>query len=95
MQGGLFDEDVVVALQTWILAPPCAFGRRAIGGSVHAAGWLGDHHCDACCASTLRACEQFAADVRAGKYDAEGYTPAERKAQRRRVADDGARRPDR
>lgn len=52
----------------------CAFGEP----------WMGPH--PLCEAETERACQQFAEAVRAGKYDVEGYTPAERKAKNRRDA---------
>lgn len=44
--------------------------------------------CAACAAQTEAASQAFAAAVAAGTYDAEGYTPAERRAQakRRRIA---------
>lgn len=86
-QRGLFDEEEetvvapVVALQTWRLTLPCAYGRRAFYHTpARAVGWFGDHHCDACCGDVLDNCEKFAADVRAGKYDEYGFTPAERRA---------------
>lgn len=53
---------------------PCAFGHlrdRALF-----------HHCAACTAEVERACAAFEADVAAGRYDAEGFTPAERAKQR-------------
>ena len=37
--------------------------------------------CAACAAETERGCTAFAAAVAAGTYDADGYTPAERKRQ--------------
>jgi hypothetical protein len=88
-QGDLFAEESTVvpimALQTWALAPPCAFNQPTLSGSAHAPGWTGPHHCFWCWVDVERACAQFAADVKAGKYDAQGYTPAERKAQQRKA----------
>lgn len=55
----------------------CAFGEP----------WLGPH--PLCEAETERACLAFDADVAAGKYDAEGYTPAERAASDRRLREAG------
>lgn len=55
----------------------CAFGEP----------WMGSH--PLCEAETERACRQFDAEVAAGKYDAEGYTPFERAAQRRRLQEAG------
>ncbi len=55
----------------------CAFGEP----------WLGPH--PLCEAETDRACRQFDAEVIAGKYDAEGYTPFERAAQTRRLQVEG------
>lgn len=75
------------ALQTWRLASPCTFGRRAFWTSpIRAVGWFGPHHCDACNAETERGGAEFAAAVAAGTYDAQGYTPAERRAQQRKAA---------
>lgn len=45
--------------------------------------WIGPH--PLCAAQVERDCQAFAADVAAGKYDSAGYTPAERKAQIRRL----------
>lgn len=42
-----------------------------------------------CEAETARACRRFDEDVAAGIYDAEGYTPPERAAQRRRLQAEG------
>lgn len=41
--------------------------------------------CAGCQAESARLSAQFAADVAAGRYDAEGYTPAERRAQARKA----------
>ena len=56
----------------------CAFGESGIG-------WLGPHHCHRCAAVVAEACAQFDRDVRTGKYDAEGYTPKDRRKQRKRA----------
>ena len=60
-------------------APPltCAFGEPWPGATFPA----GHPLCDA---ATDQACVQFEADVAAGRNDAEGYTPVERRAQQRR-----------
>lgn len=55
----------------------CAFGEP----------WLGPH--PLCDAETDRACRAFDADVAAGKYDEQGYTPLERAAQQRRLQAEG------
>ena len=52
----------------------CAFGEP----------WMGPH--PLCDAETDRACAEFARLVAAGKYDADGYTPNERKAQQKQKA---------
>ena len=52
----------------------CAFGEP----------FAGPHHL--CEAESERLCAIFAADVAAGKYDADGYSRLERAAQRRREA---------
>lgn len=58
-------------------APACAFGEP-----------VGGPH-PLCEAETERACRQFAADVAAGVYDEQGYTPLERAAQQRRLQAEG------
>lgn len=83
-QADLFAALEPTALQVWWLAPPCSFGIETLAGSVHAPGWDGPHHCLSCAVEVARGCAQFAADVRAGKFDADGYTPAERRAQQKR-----------
>ena len=55
----------------------CAFGEP----------WGGLH--PLCEAETARGCAQFDADVAAGKYDADGYTPKERAARDRRLKTEG------
>lgn len=57
----------------------CAF-------SVTGEDWEGPHHCAQCAAFVAEQCREFEAAVPRGEYDAEGYTPAERKALRRRAA---------
>lgn len=87
-QGELFAADVQdTTLQRWRLAPPCAFGIPTDAGHPHAPGWFGPHHCFWCHVDVELACARFDAAVLAGKYDAQGYTPAERRAQRRRAKD--------
>lgn len=44
--------------------------------------WMGPH--PICEAETARHCAEFDAAVARGEYDAEGYTPNERKAQAKR-----------
>lgn len=51
----------------------CAFGEPI----------LGEH--PLCDAYFHRITEQYIADVAAGKYDAEGYTPKERRAQQKKA----------
>lgn len=55
----------------------CAFGIPWI---VHVNG----QGCLWCAAESERLSEQFVADVASGKYDAEGWTPKERRAQAKR-----------
>lgn len=62
-----------------VVGLPCAFGQTG-------EDWDGPHHCAACAAEVARACAAFAAAVAAGTYDADGYTPTERRAQQRRAA---------
>ena len=51
----------------------CAYGEP----------WVGPH--PLCDAAALRLIRQCARDIRAGKYDAEGYSRKERRAQIRRI----------
>jgi hypothetical protein len=48
--------------------------------------WLSHPRCDE---ETARACRAFDAAVARGEFDADGYTPKERRAQKRREAKDG------
>ena len=83
----LFESDPspVTALQTWHLAPPCGFGVPTLAGCSSAPGWIDpSSHCWRCYVDVKLACDRFDAMVAAGIYDAEGYTPAERCAQRRK-----------
>lgn len=57
----------------------CAFGPGDLT-------WDGPHHCAECAAEVERAHQEFQAAVARGEYDAQGYTPAERNALRRRAA---------
>jgi hypothetical protein len=50
----------------------CAFGETG-------------NHCAQCAASVAERCREFRAAVARGEYDTEGYTPAERKAQLKRL----------
>lgn len=59
-----------------------AHGGRVCRHGEVGLGWLGPHHCHHCLLSVAASCAAFAADVARGIYDADGYTPAER---RRRV----------
>lgn len=61
----------------------CAYGQPTCSDGF-APDWDGPHHCAQCAADVERACQQFEADVQAGKYDSEGYTVNERKAQAKR-----------
>jgi hypothetical protein len=56
----------------------CAFGETGND-------WPGPHHCAQCAASVAERCREFRAAVARGEYDTEGYTPAERKAQLKRL----------
>lgn len=59
----------------------CAFGENGIG-------WKGSgFHCYRCMMAVAESVRQFWIDVAAGIYAAEGYTPAERKAQQRKKAE--------
>ena len=66
----------IVALMRSV-GPPCAFGELGIG-------WLGPHHCWFCAVETAKGCMAFADGVKAGRWDQDGYTPAERRAAARR-----------
>lgn len=54
----------------------CSFGRTGAR--------CGGDHCLDCYLEAQGACQRFAASVASGKHDAEGFTPAERKAEQRR-----------
>lgn len=69
-------QQIDLCFETW-RDLVCAYGQTGIG-------WEGPHHCAQCAADVEQACEQFDADVRAGKYDEQGFTPAERRAQAKR-----------
>ena len=62
--------------------PVCYFGRP----SPIDPEWPGPHHCAGCVAAVQQAVAAFQADVTARIYDAEGYTPAERRAEARKAA---------
>jgi hypothetical protein len=51
--------------------------------------WGGGWHCAACQAEGEALLAQYRAAQARGEYDAEGYTPAERRAQQRRVSRGG------
>jgi hypothetical protein len=55
----------------------CAFDQTGLG-------WLGPDHCWACHGEGLRLSAEFDQGVREGRWDTEGYTPKDRKAQVRR-----------
>ncbi len=74
IQGALFD------LVPTDDRPVCANGNP----SPWMPGYEGPEHCPACPAGVNAAVERFWEAVATGKYDADGYTPAERKAQERR-----------
>ena len=56
----------------------CAFGEPWLGARP-----VGGYHCRKCAAEGRRLGRSFAAAVKAGRYDAQGFTPSERAAQRR------------
>jgi hypothetical protein len=58
---------------------PCAYGETGIGWP-----YIGQAHCHRCLWAIVALIRQFRRDVAAGLYDAEGYTPAERRAQQKR-----------
>lgn len=69
VQGSLFPPAQVLV--------PCFYGQTG-------EGWTGPHHCEACAAAVERACQAFDEAVARGIYDANGYTPSEAKAARKR-----------
>jgi hypothetical protein len=56
--------------------PPCAFGETGDG-------WPGPHHCHQCAARVEEATLFCAAEIAAGRYDENLYTPNEAKAARK------------
>ena len=68
-QGKLFDGDST----QFVEGLTCAFGEP---------WWTGPH--PLCQQEADRLCAEFDAGVLAGKWDAQGYTPNERKAQQRK-----------
>lgn len=70
---------MTTALSCTVARPPCAFGETGLG-------WLGPHHCLQCMLEVVRACQAFDAAVARGEFDAEGYTPKERRVQAKRRA---------
>ena len=68
------------ALERYV-STPCLYGESGVG-------WLGPDHCGSCMLEVAADIRAFHADVQAGKYDAEGYTPRERAAlaKKRRAA---------
>jgi hypothetical protein len=69
---GLYQPSLIDRLD----APPCRFGNPIRAGA---------HHCDACEAEVNAAIEWMRLARLRGEFDAEGYTPNERRAQRRRA----------
>ncbi len=67
-----FDFSDVSSSSVLSAALTCAFSEP----------WMGPH--PLCEAETDRACQQFAEAVARGEFDAQGYTPNERKAQAKR-----------
>ncbi len=57
---------------------PCAYGETG-------EYWPGPHHCEACNAAVLEAVAFMAAARARGEYDAQGYTPLERRALTRAI----------
>ena len=84
-QALVFDASPCVALSRVVLCGlPCAYGALMERDRWKALGWFGGDHCVWCHAHANVSVELFAADVAAGIYDADGYTPAERRMQQRR-----------
>lgn len=83
-QLGLSFEPACTALVLQYGRIDCAFGESGIGWR----GAGGAHYCHKCLILVAEAVRRFWQDVAAGIYDADGYTPAERKAQanKRRAA---------
>jgi hypothetical protein len=63
--------------------PVCAFGTPS---NEHEPMVLPLFACQPCRDEASRVCAEFRAAVARGEFDAEGYTPNERKAQQRRKA---------
>jgi hypothetical protein len=63
----------------WEPSLPCMFGETG-------AGWNGPHLCHRCAAEVDAAVEWMRQARLRGEYDEAGYTPNERKAQRKRAA---------
>lgn len=59
--------------------PICAYGQPT-QGTKPVAGW----HCIGCARAGLKAIRDFKAKVESGSYDAEGYTPSERRAKEKK-----------
>jgi hypothetical protein len=76
--GSLFFDDEAR------LGPPCSHGNQSVWGTPFAPGWQGPHHCAQCASEVDAACLRFEEGVQMGRWDAAGYTPAERRAQDRR-----------
>lgn len=71
VQGQLFDDfDAAPVAELPEPGPGCLHGNQ--------------FGCPACSALVDEMCAAFAAEVAAGTYDAEGYTPADRRKQRAR-----------
>lgn len=80
-QMDLFESAPVSALE---IDPTlvCAFGWPIQDRSQEVPTGYGERswHCKGCAENGERLCAAFEADVAAGKYDRDGYTPAERRA---------------
>jgi len=55
----------------------CAFGSEDVA-------WVGPHHCASCAAAVQQATTAMQRAIARGGYDAQGYTPVERRASQRR-----------
>lgn len=72
------------------MTQPSLFTRPlyTLGACVFGPGdetWLGPHHCPACAAEVDAAVTWMTEARQRGVYDADGYTPAEARAARRRA----------
>lgn len=72
-------------IQASLLTPnPSTVGACAFGLPDY--DWFGRHHCASCDDAVREAVTRMAEARSRGEFDADGYTPAERRAQERRAA---------